>query len=212
MIKVIGPDWIATRKLRQALTDVPEEGVFHFGCRAQDKLDQLRMMERAKVRMPKFTDKLDDARKLMEGGATILGRFRNHTCGKDIVVNKLKRTCREYWTVYVPSTEEWRIHIFDGLSIARGKKIFEGVATEENEIAIRSRGNEYHMTHKVDPPEGMRDFARKMVKACGLAYGACDILVGRDGKFYGLEVNTAPAMDNYTRAAYVKAIRRRFAR
>jgi D-alanine-D-alanine ligase-like ATP-grasp enzyme len=57
----------------------------------------------------------------------------------------------------------------------------------------------------------MRELARRAVAAVSETYGAVDVLVGTDGKFYVLEVNCAPAMDEYTLASYVRAIRKRFA-
>jgi hypothetical protein len=203
--------------LQKALNDVPEKGRFHWGSEGtgmHDKLLQLQRMKAAGVRTVPFTDLLVVARKWhQEDGETVFGRFRNHERGTDITVNKVINTTRTFWTKYVPSRVEWRIHIFDGRSIARWCKLYPPMPEVITEEVIRARAFEYNATARVEPPDGMRLFAKEMVEACEpLSYGACDILLGTDGKFYALEVNTAPALDEYTLEAYVKAIRRRFAK
>ena len=211
-----GELWKNCRQLSAALKDVPEKGHFHWGSagcgKMHDKYEQLVAMSKAGVRTVPFTNDLVVAREWFKRGKTVFGRFRNHSKGADITVNKVQRTCRTFWTKYVVSKEEWRIHIFDGRSIARWRKLYPPMPTPITEEVIRTRAAQYNATARVEPPEGMRDFARSMVDGCKpLTYGACDILVGEDGKFYALEVNTAPELDGYTLAAYVKAIRRRFA-
>lgn len=220
MIQVTGPRWKTTRALQAALAEVPETGTFNFGTMHCNKLEQLQRMTEAGVGCVEVTEDFDTAYEsvmpMPNGHEPIpiwLGRKLHHTQGKDILLpdNKFWRI-RDYWTKFIPSTEEWRIHIFDGKSIARGKKVFADATQAPNTpINIRNRGRNWLIVHAPDPPRGMRDLARRAVEACGETYGAVDILVGVDRKFYALEVNCAPAMDGYTLAAYVKAIRKRFA-
>jgi len=210
-IRVAGPDWANTRALQRALRGVPGNGTFVFGVAHCNKLEQLQRMKKAGVQCVPFTEKLETARKWVADGKTVLGRFLNHSRGTDITINKVKNTTRDYWTEYIESKAEWRIHIFDGLSIARGLKVYEKDDEPDDAVRIRNRGNEYHMVHNVEPPKGIRGVAKSAVAAVGEDFGAVDILVGQRGGFYVLEVNMAPAMDNYTRTQYVKAIGRRFA-
>lgn len=224
MIQVTGPrkgNWDTLTRLRAALAEVPESGRFQFGVSHCNKLQQLQRMEAADVRCVPFTTDFElvyeavfqtHAEVLAGYGPQIwLGRKIHHTQGRDILLpdRKFWRT-RDYWTKYIPSTAEWRIHVFDGNSIARGMKVFHGDQQEPTEFVIRSRARDYVMTHNVDPPRGVRQLAKAAVQAIGETFGAVDILIGQDGFQYVLEVNTAPAMDNYTLRAYVKAIRRRF--
>jgi len=218
MITVAGPNWTVTRNLQERLKNVPENGRFVFGVAKCNKLEQLQKMQENRVRCVPFTNLLTVAREWVKDGKVVLGRTLDHTQGKDIVVNKVKKTTRAYWTEFVPSLEEWRIHIFDGKSIARGKKVFTreqpfmngGHTGTLDGILIRNRANDYRMVHNVEPPRGMREIARQAVAAVGEEFGAVDILMEGAGKFRVLEVNKAPAMDNYTLEAYVRAIRRRF--
>lgn len=233
MIRVTGPNWKTTRALQAALAEVPETGTFNFGTMHCNKLEQLQRMTEAGVGCVPVCENFNKAFALTHGkhmAAVLgqighlepegvgdveiwLGRKLHHTQGKDILLpdNKFWRI-RDYWTKFIPSTEEWRIHIFDGKSIARGKKVLADTTQVPNTpINIRNRGRNWLMVHAPNPPRGMRELARRAVAAVGETYGAVDILVGTDRKFYVLEVNCAPAMDEYTLAAYVKAIRKRFA-
>jgi hypothetical protein len=217
MITVVGPNWKTTRALRAALKEVPEEGIFTFGGRDQDKLRQLTVLRGNRVQTVDYVKENPADPQYWFGNPPArqdlwLGRKRRHTRGKDIVRPEHPRWGRsDFWTKYTPSAEEWRVHIFDGKSIARGKKVWVKDGPEP-EVKIRSRSRGYHMVHDVeyDSMAALRKFAKEMVNTLGWSFGACDVLIGQGGEMYALEANSAPAMDDYTLAAYVKAIRKRF--
>lgn len=48
----------------------------------------------------------------------------------------------------------------------------------------------------------------KALKSCGLDFGACDVKVARDGRFFILEINSAPGLEEHTLAAYVQMLPR----
>ena len=225
MITVGGIDWAVTRKLREALKGAPENGRFVFGVSHCNNLEQLERFRAARVPCPDFTTDYKQAQAWLAEGHTVFGRKLYHTQGKDIIIAAPYRggvgftpnwpihfrTKRDYWVKFVPNVkEEWRIHVFDGRSIARGLKINDG---DDTTGLIKNRGHDYHMTHKVEPPEGLRSVAKKAVKALkDYLYGGVDLLLCEDGRVLALEVNAAPAMDNYTRGKYVQAIRGHFAK
>jgi hypothetical protein len=230
VIVVSGVDWKVTRALARDLREAPENGRFVFGVRGISNLEQLRRFASNGVPCPEFTDDINIAYDWVFDLRTVYGRKAEHTKGKDIVIASHKWTAvppsvgghpgsrpmfripdtwyeRDYWTKLVPNVlEEWRIHVFDGKSIARGLKVNE----HGGDLGlIRNRGAGYIMRHAVDPPKGLRTLAKNAVAACGYTYGAVDLLVTAEGSFV-LEVNSAPAMDNYTRGKYVAAIRQKF--
>jgi len=209
-IEIIGPNWQSVRALRVELAEVPENGSLRWATGHGNKLEQLKAMAMNGVETVPFTE--DFKHRWYDEGEIWLGRKFHHKEGKDILwPDKKFWRVRDYWTKFVPSIEEWRIHVFDGRVIARSKKIQEAEPEGAHPAEVRSHRNGWRFKHGPEPPNGIRRFAKAMVKACGYLYGACDILVKPDGEFCALEVNTAPAMDNYTRRAYVKAIRRQFA-
>lgn len=214
MISITGPDWPSVRELRTALATAPETGIFHTGGPKILATEQLRRFAEAGLRVPEWTKDNQIARSWLNTGSTVLARRENHTQGRDIMIRNLMDTTtmkfrnrwntQEWWCKFVPSTEEWRIHVFDGRVIARGKKVSYGIVSQD---FIRSRRNGWLLRHDLAPTDALRDAGRGAIAAVGYLYGAVDILVTSSGPVV-LEANRLPAMDSYTRDAYVRAIRR----
>ena len=135
-----------------------------------------------------------------------VGRDLYHTQGRDIALPHQRQYSNKEWYVeWVKSFQEWRIHIFNGRSIARGVKHYVG--DKELEYEIRSRRRGWRLRHDIDPPEAVREAARKAVLALGYVFGAVDVLVrDPDDVPVVLEVNSAPGLDNYTATKYAEAI------
>jgi len=212
-ITIHGPDWPTVRELRAALAAVPEVGTFIFGGRKHPALEQLTRFRSASVPTVEFTNSRATAQSWVREGQTVFARRQYHTHGSDIikagpgVPPGTRWYRRDWWSKFVPSREEWRIHVFAGKVIARGVKTFPGVAPHES-WPVRSRRNGWIITHTTEPSEAVRATAKAAVAALGYTYGAVDLLVGHDGRIWVLEVNLLPAMDDYTRGKYVEAIRK----
>lgn len=185
------------------------------GGRLLNGLEQLQAFRAKEIRCPNFSTSRD----LALNGIVVLGRKLNHCQGRDIRFSNRPRQRghrrwynSDFFTEFVPSVREWRIHIFKGKSIARGVKEYSVAVPngpEHSEWPVRSRRNGYRLRHNVDPPRGFRTAAKKAVEACGYDFGAVDILELADGTSCVLEVNSRPGIkDDYTIDAYVNAIRR----
>jgi hypothetical protein len=186
-------------------------------------LEQLQAFTKANVPTIQYTTDPKSRDAWAAAGQIVLGRSLNHTQGLDIVWPGIsaKRNIawnkRDFWTIYKPAAREWRVHIVNGHSIARGLKHFAPEAGDkplvDGKVLIRSRRLGWHMRHDVPPPKGLRDVAKAAVAAVGYDLGAVDILQVGDGKtvplqYFVLEVNSRPAIrDEYTLAAYEKALR-----
>jgi len=194
-----------------------------------DGLEQLKAFRDAGVPTVEFTTDPQVRDQWVAGRSIVLGRALHHTQGRDIVVPGISQkkniawNRRDFWTLYKGSYQEWRVHVVNDLSIARGLKTFTGrdendklVTPEVSRLIIRSRRLGWTMRHDVEPPKGLRDLAKQAVKAVGYDLGAVDILQvykdkAPDGayKFLVLEVNSRPAIrDEYTLTAYEKALRK----
>ena len=117
----------------------------------------------------------------------------------------------DFWVKVIPSQEEFRQHVWKGNVIRRGKK--EGgqeVTRKYPSVLIRSRQNGFHINYgPFESPRGMKDLAKKAVSVLGYKGGAVDLLQGRDGILYVLEVNSAPSLkDDNTLKAYVDGVKR----
>lgn len=199
-------------------------------------VEQLRVFREAGLLIPDYTKVLAEARQWIGEGELVFGRTLYHTRGRDIVGPRSWRwPYREYWVKVVREPlEEWRVHVFGGRSIARGVKVLTG--TPWRKMPVRNRGNGWTMRHDIEPLEGLRSAAKGAVEACGYDFGAVDLLVKQVGcicgtsqypvgslnersshgdgcapeyRYYVLEVNKRPGLDDYTAGKYAEAIRRR---
>lgn len=227
MITLHGPAWPTIARMQELLRDVPESGTFRIGGRPTGAIEQLTSFRAAGLATPDFTTNRKEAEQWVEAGHIVFGRKLIHTRGNDICIPKRNRTGAplhqgrwwhsEWWSKYIPPTEEWRVHVFDDKSIARGKKVHTGESWRKAPVQNIGNGWTFDFTH--DPPRGLRKTAKAACEALGYPYGAVDILqvdptapVGQKSQqsvFYVLEVNRIPALTcPYTQTAWVEAIRR----
>lgn len=229
MITVLGPEWPTTTYLRGALREVPEEGEFRLGGPPRDSIEQLTAFREAGLLTPEFTTNREEACQWVQAGFTVFGRKLIHTRGNDIVLpwrltGMLPRPRgrwwnSDWWSKYIPPTEEWRVHVFNGRSIARGKKILTHPDEVWRHAPVRNIGNGWTFDFTATPPKGLRRTAKAAIGAVEYPHGAVDILQvvandptapeGPTNEFYVLECNRIPALTcPYTREAWVEAIRR----
>lgn len=227
-ITIHGPAWPTVAAVRQVLAAVPEVGEYRLGGAPTDSIAQLTAFRGAGLLTPDFTTDVKLAVDWVFAGHTVFGRRLLHTRGNDIVLPRMSQSRErvntesrwfrsEWWSRYIPPTEEWRIHVFDNRIIARGKKVHSGPSWRR--APVRNVGNGWTFDFHVDPPQGIRRVAKKAVQALGYPVGAVDILQvtktlpgGPEpptNEFYVLEVNRLPALTcPYTLGRWCEAIRR----
>lgn len=172
--------------------------------RAANKLLSLQVLREAGVLVP------DHSEVPFELEYPMLGRSRTHHGGTDIVVYTEQTTGmlgrHHFFTQFVPSTHEMRIHIAGGEMIRAQVKRGEN----EPEIPIRNHAQGYSFapyTH-TQPHERRVEAARRAVAALELDFGAVDLLAGTDGETYVLEVNTGVGCCRPTGMIYMDALHR----
>lgn len=236
-ITIHGPAWPTVAAVRQVLAAVPEVGEYRLGGTPTDSIEQLTAFRGAGLLTPDFTTDRETARQWVRDQSLVFGRQLLHTRGNDIILPNLRprRTQdgfvvdgetwnrrwwnSEWWSRYIAPTEEWRIHVFNGRTIARGRKILTRPAEVWRRAPVRNVGNGWSFDFTSDPPKGCRSVARKAVAALGYSVGAVDILQvtatppgGPEpptNEFYVLEVNRLPALTcPYTLGRWCEAIRR----
>lgn len=169
---------------------------------ASNKLLSLRVMDEAGVRVPKYSTDPTSLR------LPVLGRRTQHSRGTDIVPcespRDWERKPRDYYTEYVPTAREFRIHVFKGNVIRVQGKYLD--FPEQANPWIRNHKHGYRFRAPAKNLHSDRiEAATQAVAALGLDFGAVDLLVGEDGLAYVLEVNTAPACSPMTAEAWVRA-------
>lgn len=175
---------------------------------ARDKLRTLMLLNDNNIRIPKYGLVFEDATNM-----TFFARNRYHKKGKDILIYKdddvvpvemLKHT-KDYWIKYIPVNNEYRVHVMNDNVIQICKKI-PNDNTHENDM-IRNLEHGWHFAEARNWENGytkLKEMAVATVKCLELDFGAVDIILGKDKKYYVLEVNTAPGLDNKRLELYVE--------
>lgn len=210
---VTGPDWPTTRSLRAALAGVDSPRILHWGQSPCDKLTALQRFAEAGLPVPAVVTTLADAKVLAARGEQMWGRNTHHSHGTDIARRVGKRwRSKDFWVQYLPSEADFRVHVWGGKCFRMGIKTHP---EEQNASPIRSAKNGWTLNYSGEVVSSLttpdlrgtlRDTARAGCTALRVTGGAVDLLLGRDGRVYLLEVNTAPALGDHTLEAYVAQI------
>jgi hypothetical protein len=130
------------------------------------------------------------------------GRKFNHVAGKDITLvlqhedfAMRRQAGAQFFTEYVPSSHEYRVWVFRDKHLGTYEKV---LTHPEQYLKVgRNHGNGFgfRLVNRDVVPRNAVDAAKAAVRALELDFGAVDILEGKDGKFYVLEVNTAPGVE-----------------
>jgi len=160
-----------------------------------DKVLSTKLLLRSNIPMPKV---FFDSNKIRYKDLPVFRRLKNHSKGKDIIiVRKLKDMPKgDFFTKYIPSKREYRILVFRGqaLRIQLKHKKKESVRDK-----VKNSEHGYRFLnvfeHNVPMEKRLIQIAIRSVQVLNLDFGAVDILVGRNGRPYVLEVNSAPRLN-----------------
>lgn len=185
---------------------------------AHHKLKTFECLSQADVNIPMFTTNPRIAQELADNGSTVVVR---HTCtghsgeGIELVEPGQKLTDEQkeapLFTLYIPKKEEYRIHVssLDGVFFVQRKARKKDVPDEKVNWKIRNHSNGFIFAHNgVDVPDEAKRMAINALKAVNLDFGALDVMLGRDGKWYVLEINTACGVEGTTTTKYVEILKR----
>lgn len=187
-------------------------------AKAADKISFFKTLTTA-VPIPKWTDDPAIAKVWYDDGKMVVGRkLVNSSEGRGIVLMKKQGGNRNYrdhvsrdfvpnlplYTVYISKVAEYRVHVIKGkVVLIAQKRKREG---EQHSYVRNSVGGWVFSINNVDPPPpGMTDACIKCIKELGLDFGALDVVVTNDSKFFILEVNTAPGIEGTTVEKYKEA-------
>lgn len=207
-------NWGASR-IKRAI--MPNVILNHPGCvlEAVNKLRAFKAMA-GMVSIPDFTESIVEANKWLAEGFDVVARHSlTGNSGKGIRFHEAAKVQAididaPLYTRYVPKTDEYRIHVFEGkIHFEQRKALKNGAEAAPLQWKIRNHGNGFIFAHKgLEVPKPVRDNALAAVAALGLDFGAVDIgWHPRYGtKVY--EVNTAPGLEGSSLDSYVEQFRR----
>ncbi len=185
--------------------------------RRGDKLTQLQNLMAAGIKVPRIILMRNNPYDVPRYEFPLLARKVNHTKGKDIVFLRtrgswLKRrrrvAKRQYFTKYIPKSEEFRVHILGDEIGGISKKVKnEESLIHHPHIWCRDKGW-IQVEYEGEYYDELKELSIESLRVLELDFGAVDIIKGYDEKFYVLEVNTAPRLNWRRRKLYVKFFRK----
>ena len=163
--------------------------------------------------IPEFTESLEEAKKWLAEGVTIVERHKltGHSGeGVRIVEPGQELHQAPLYVKYIPKKHEYRIHVF------RDKALFVQRKARKNDVPdadvnwkVRNlKGGFIYANQDVDVAEEAKQQAIIAIKTLGLDFGAVDIIYNeRSNKYYILEVNTACGLAGLTLQKYVEVFK-----
>lgn len=220
------------RALQERLADVSGPDIV-WGRNGVDGYTQLQRFAAAGIPCPEFTTNSNLAAGQWVDEYTgiwpnVWGRKFHHARGNDIIAydplnmsRKRRRDFwdRDFWVKVIPNIAfELRIHVWDGRAFRTGVKQRVGNPVNPRSrianLPVRNDRNGWKLRYGQEAlnavPEAQRraarDVAKQAVAACNYLYGAVDTYITADGVVGVFEVNTAPALGDFTTEAYVTTI------
>ena len=172
-------------------------------CSSRNKLDELIALFNAGVQtVPVF--RVPHPSDLGSLPYPVLARKLQHHGGFDIRYCKnalrAKRALaagRQFFTRYIPSTTEFRVWVYRRRHLGTYEKVLAHPEMRKRMIGRNYKnGYAFQLVREESIPRTAVDLAVRAVDALGLDFGAVDVLLGRDGKFYVLECNSAPGVQD----------------
>jgi len=146
----------------------------------------------------------------------IMARKERHFKGKDIIFLKNRKnlwkrlarvSSREFFVKYIPKKAEFRVHVLgDEVPNICKKTQSERTDTHHPHVWCSPRGWTL-VDYEGDHYKSLSDIGKRAIKALGYDFGAVDIGLGKDGKFYVFEINSAPRLSRTRRRHYAKYFR-----
>jgi glutathione synthase/RimK-type ligase-like ATP-grasp enzyme len=135
----------------------------------------------------------------------------NGHSGAGIVIadNREELIHARLYTKYIKKDAEYRIHVAGDEVIAVQRKARRlDVPDDQVNWRIRNHENGFIFAREnVTAPDRVKDIAVYAVRVLGLDFGAVDVVQGRNGQAYVLEVNSAPGLEGSTVTDYVNYFR-----
>ena len=190
----------------------PERNALNGNANRYDKYEAMLRFQEAGVQTPEVFLPKELMKKKNLNGKHILGRNFWHKQGKDIVPYddleevQIHANQHDFFSVFIPTKNEYRVWVFRDKAIAFYDKQYKGVGEYQGFHRNHDEGFRFEFMNRGEFEHAAQTekMAVKSVKAIGLDFGAVDILKGKDDKLYVLEVNTAPHIDTKKRTSGIR--------
>lgn len=163
--------------------------------------------------IPEFTESLEEAKKWLAEGLTIVERHKliGHS-GEGVRVVEPGQELQQapLYVKYIPKKHEYRIHVFrDKAFFVQRKARKNDVPDDDVNWKVRNlKGGFIYANQDVDVADEAKQCAIIAIRELGLDFGAVDIIYNEfHNKYYVLEVNTACGLAGTTLDKYVEVFK-----
>jgi len=187
-----------------------------------NKIEQLEVLRENNIPVPKIWTINNDMnhRYFKKITFPLMARKKKHSRGSDIIFLKTRFSMkkrieriknRDFIVKYIPKEKEYRVHVLGDVAIEVCEKKHSKKAIENNiNIHPHVWSKERGWTLETIESEGLteiKELAVKAIKALKYDFGAVDLMLGKDNKYYVLEINSAPRLVKHRRIKYAKYFR-----
>lgn len=181
-------------------------------CRAVNKKHAFEIWAGHHVSTVPWTANKAVAQEWLDAEHTVVARklLTGHEGNGIVIIEHGQQLCdAPLFSKYIFKVREYRVHATRDKAFATHMKIKDPKNKEPPKSwKVRSYANGFIFQRNNVPANAVRDaLAVEAVAALGLDFGAVDIIEDKHGKFYVLEVNTAPGIEGQTTPAYAGAIK-----
>lgn len=172
-----------------------------------NKLEHMEIFQRNGIPSP-ITFK--DWRLLRDKDFPVLARNIHHSKGLDIIPCKTKQEAaalvneKDFFTSWIPTDTEYRVWVLRNNAFAVYEKVFKGEGEYEGFSRNHRMGFKFVRMDNLLGTVAITRPCIQAVKAIDLDWGAVDLLKGKDEKYYVLEVNSMPHIDNIQRSSGIR--------
>ena len=198
------------------MENVPK--VLNANCSAFNKLTQLKKLVSVDIPTVPIIEQIPLWMHGHNPVFPILARKLSHVAGRDIILCRSPKGSRKalargraYFTQFIPSTTEFRIWVYRKRHLGTYEKILKYPWKKRGINRNYHNGYAFQLVTQASIPRSAVDIAIAAVAALKLDFGAVDILRGKNGQFFVLEVNTAPGVEGEGRQA-IQSLAHRIAR
>jgi glutathione synthase/RimK-type ligase-like ATP-grasp enzyme len=145
-----------------------------------------------------------------------LARRTNHQQGRDVMLclqtkdgMRALRQNLDYLVEYIPTRTEYRIHVIGNEMVRASQKLLRNDRADNYVPWLRNHDHGYIFGNvRGHIPAALVTGAIDAVKSVGLDFGAVDMIVADDGRWYILEVNTGPGLVASSMQTYAERLSR----
>lgn len=184
---------------------------------ATNKLRTFQVLD-GRVSIPQWTADREEALEwLIKGADTVVirNKLTGHSGEGIVLFDNAQRFNDAFpvaplYTKYIDKSQEYRVHVFRGEAFFIQRKARKlDVPDDEVNWKVRNlKGGFIYANKEVLIDDEGKEQAIKAVGTLGLDFGAVDLVLGRDGRYYVLEVNTACGLAGTTLDKYVEQFRK----